>query len=219
MKTTTYPAILLLFIVLNACTDEIVSPGNEVDMPVVEAFLKPGIEVSVALKKMVTYDDNGYTEPEAIEVDTVHIVFNGTNYALTPVIDQPGKYTSSDTTLVAESGGTYDLSFFYNGDTVTSSTTIPTRPMNPGLSTSVLHIDPYVRGPGSVLEPMTVTWTNPDNTYHLIVLEYLNGTYTPISENLDPDRYADFRKVSTEPILGTSFDLDTRQHLVFFWHL
>ena len=99
---------------------------------------------------------------------------------------------------------------------MTSSTTIPTRPTNPRLSTSVLHIDPYVRGPGSLLEPMTVTWTNPDNTYHLIVLEYLNGTYTPIGENLDPESYADFRKVSTEPILGTSFDLDTRQHLVFF---
>ena len=218
MKTSRGKHIItaIIIILLSACTADLISPVSETDIAVVEAFLEPGADISVYLTKMFEYVEDSQSKLTTIDSVVVFITFNGKEFKLIHSPDKPGLYSSMDSALIAEPEGVYELLFTYNGTEVTATTTIPTKPTGTGLSTSVLHVDPNVRGPGSVIEPMTVTWANEFNVYHQIVLEYMDSTYTPIGESLDPDRYDEFKKVATEPVVGTSFDLNTREHLVFF---
>ena len=216
MKKIIYSVAFALLAILNACTKEIITIDDDSDVPVVEAFLEPGKEVSVKLSKMLPFSEDEYTGSLTIDTAEVYINYNGTDYLLTPVSDEPGKYVSLDSALTATAGGSYNLYFSYNGYTITSTTSIPSQPVNVGLSSTTLRIDPTVMGPGSIQDPMTITWENPDNTYYLIVVEYLESTYDPINENMNLENFDQFQKVSTDPVSVNSYNLDTRQHLVFF---
>jgi len=216
MRRIIYPITLVVLAILSACTKDIITQDAETDVPVVEAFLEPGHEVSVRLSKMLPFTEDEYTGSLTIDTAQVYINYNGTDYLLTPVNGEPGKYVSSDPALAAVPGASYNLSFDYKGNTVSSFTSIPFKPVNAGLSASSLYVDQSVVGPGSATAPMIVSWDNPDNSYHLIIVEYLEPTYNAINENMDSTKYEEFRKVSTEPVIEGMYNLDTRKHLAFF---
>ncbi len=165
---------------------------------------------------MVPFTEEEFSGSLTIDSAEVYIKYNEIEYLLEPVSDDPGKYVSQDSNLVVLPGNDYALSFDYNGHSVTSTTSIPTRPINTSLNPSVLYIDPYAMGPGMSQNKVTVYWDNPDNIYHLIIIEYMESSYDPISPNLDPESFDQYRKVSTKPVLETSYDLDTRRQLAFF---
>jgi len=216
MKKIIYLITLSVLVLFSSCTEENITPESDYDIAVVQAFLEPDQEVSVHISKMIPFTEEEYTGETTIDSADVFVNYNGTEYLLSPVIGEPGKYVSLDTTLKANSGDSYNLSFDYNGYVVTSNTTIPSIPANVALSSSVLYVDPNVIGPGSVQNPIIVSWSNPENAYHLIVVEYLESEYNPIIENLDSTNFDQFRKVSTEPILETSYDLKARQQMMFY---
>ncbi len=216
MKKIVYPLAFAILAVLSACTKEIITIDADSDMPVVESFLEPGQEVFVKLSKMLPFIEDEYTGSLTIDSAEIYINNNGTNYLLTPVSDEPGKYVSLDSNLLIKPGDSYKLYFDYNGYTVSSTTSIPSKPDNADLNTNVYLVDPYAMGPGSLQDPMIVTWDNPDNNYHLIILEYMESTFDPIRDNMDSASYYQFQKVSTEPVLENTYNLNTRSHLVFF---
>jgi len=217
MKKIISPIIYTALLLVSACTKEIVSSDVDYDIPVVEAFLEPGKTVSVKLTKMLPFTVDEFSESLIIDTAEVYINYNGIDYLLDPIIMEPGLYESSDPNLIAIPEGMYNLSFNYKGKKVMSSTKIPSEPIGLGLNTDILYVNSSAMGPGSTpQDPMTVSWGNSDNCYHLMVVEYLESTYDPISENLDSNNFTQFRKVSTDPIFDNSYDLNTRSHLVFF---
>ena len=216
MKQTIIPIIFTVLAFLVACNKENIITTAETDVPVVEAYLEPGKEVVVNLSKMVPFTEEEFSGSLTIDSAEVYIKYNEIEYLLEPVSDDPGKYVSQDSNLVVLPGNDYALSFDYNGHSVTSTTSIPTRPINTSLNPSVLYIDPYAMGPGMSQNKVAVYWDNPDNIYHLIIIEYMESSYDPISPNLDPESFDQYRKVSTKPVLETSYDLDTRRQLAFF---
>jgi len=216
MKKIITQGTIVMLIILSGCTKEVITGDSNIDVPVVEAFLEPGKNISVQLSKMIPFIEGGSTGSFNLESEELHIDYNGTDYLLSPVAGKPGEYRSSDTNLVAVTGGLYNLFFDYNGIKVTSTTSIPSPPTNIGLSSTILEVDPDVVGPNATVDPMIVSWDNPDNAYHVIIVEYMESIYDPISVNLSSDSFSKFKKIATEPILDNTYELNTRQHLVFF---
>lgn len=216
MKQIIYLVSMAIVLLFTSCTEEVISLENDTDIAVVEAFLKPDEKVSIYLSKMLPFTEEEYTGSLVIDSVEVIINYDGIDYLLAPDSNNPGTYVSSDTTLKAVSNGSYALSFEYNGKAISATTSVPPPPLGVSLSTSRLYVDPTIMGPESTQDPLTITWSNPENSYHLIVAEYMETSYYPISEYLDSENFDMFRKVSTEPILGDAYNLDTRQHLVFF---
>jgi len=214
MRQKTYIITLAILAFLNACTKENLNTGMDNDIPVVEAYLEPGNEATVRLSKMRPFTEDEYSGSLIIDSAEVYINYEGMDYICTPVNDEPGMYISLDSNLIIEAGGAYSLFFEYNDYTVTSSTSVPSKPANADLSTSVYTVSQ--NGMGFIQDPLTVTWDNPGNTYHIIIVEYMESNYNPIRWNMDPDSYDQFRKISTEPVSGDSYNLDTRKHLLFY---
>lgn len=215
MKRTIYPIILAL-LTINACTKENIVSNTDFDIPVVEAFLEPEQEILVKLSKMLPFTDDEYTEALSIDTAKVYINHNGVDYLLIPQSSVPGNYVNADSNLKIIPSNSYNISFNYNGKMVSANTTIPAKPVNTNLSSNTFWVDTNVMGPGSSTNPITIYWDNPDNNYHLAVIEYLESVYNPIQSNLSSDNFETFRRVSTSPVLETSFDLNTREHLAFF---
>lgn len=200
-----------------SCTKEDATNNDVTDVAVVQSYIEPNNPIRVKLTKMLPFVEGGNTGVQTIDDAQVFIEHNGTSFLLSPIANKHGQYECLDNNLQIIASETYKLSFDYNDYTVMAITSIPTKPENTSLSTSVYYIDPNATGPGSSApDPMLVNWSNPDNEYHLVVVEYLESTYSPINANLDPALYDQFRKVSTDPINDNSTNLTTRQHLLFF---
>ncbi len=214
MRQKTYIITLAILAILNACTKENINTGMHSDIAVVEAYLEPGNEATVRLSKMLPFNEDEYSGSLIIDSAQVYISYDGTDYLCTPVNNEPGKYICLDSNLIVEAGGAYSLFFEYNDYTVTSSTSVPSKPANADLSTTVYTVSQ--NGMGFIQDPLSVTWDNPDNAYHIIVVEYMESSFNPIRWNMDPDSYEQFRKVSTEPVSEDSYNLDTRKHLLFY---
>lgn len=214
MKKSFY-SITFILIILYSCTKEEETAPEDFDIPVVEAFLEPGGNVMVKLSKMLPFTEDEYTESLIIDNAQVYINYNETDYLLSPVNGNPGHYENLNSNLTIISGGTYSLFFDYNGSSVTSTTSIPKKPVNVNLNNIIFEVDTPMTM-GATQNTAIVTWDNPDNSYYQITAEYLESSYTPINENFDSETFADFQKTSTDPISGNLFNLNTRQHLLFF---
>jgi len=203
-----------------SCTKEDISSNNNTtDVPVVQSYLEPGNSIIVKLTKMLPFIEGGNTGVQSIDSAKVYINHNGNDHLLFPIDNSHGGYENLDTNLQITPNDTYKIHFEYNGYEVSASTVIPERPSGASLSTSIYYVDTSVTGPGSGMQnPLIVNWDNADNSFYIVVVEYLEADYDPINENLTEDQYETYRKVSTDPINSNSINLTTRKHLLFFGH-
>ncbi len=217
MKNVFYLIITVLVI---SCTKEDISTNNDTtDVPVVQSYLEPGNLIKVKLTKMLPFVEGGNSGIQTIDSAKVYINHNGNDYLLSPINNSRGEYESLDTNLRITPNDTYKIHFDYNGYEVSAITVIPIKPVDASLNTTVYYVDPDATGPGSVTqEPIIVSWDNPDNSYYIVIVEYLETSYNPINENLDESQFDKYRNVSTDPINDNSINLTTRQQLMFFGH-
>lgn len=217
MKNVFYLIIMVLIV---SCTKEDISTNDNItDVPVVQSYLEPGNLVKVKLTKMLPFVEGGNSGVETIDSAKVYITNNGDDYLLLPVTNSRGEYENLDANLQISPDEIYKIYFEYNGYEVSASTVIPGKPVNASLNTSVYYVDPNATGPGSVTqEPIVVSWDNPNNSFYIVVVEYLETNYSPINGNLPEDQFDSYREVSTDPINDNSINLTTRQQLVFFGH-
>lgn len=206
----------LITLLYSSCTKDDLNTEVDNDFVVVEAYLESDKLVSVQLTKMIPYSDEEYTGSLTVDTAIVFVKNNGIDYLLAPVENEPGQYKSIDTSFKAIEGDSYYLSFEYNGEIVSSNTIIPLKPVGAELSITQLYFEFGTPGGGSMPEPVTVSWENPEDLYHLVIVEYLESTYAPINENLDSTTFDQHVKVSSEPIKGTSYNLNIMRNLMFF---
>jgi hypothetical protein len=211
MKTVITAIVALILI--SACTEIITEPVT--DTPVVESYLTPGEAATVKLSRLIRFTEDGFTDSTYIDSAAVSVGFNGTDYLLSPVDTAPGLYVCLDSNLVILPENSYKLSFIHDGVSVTSETTVPEKPQN--LSLSAIY---YYWDPDGILEdyldPLYVYWDNTDGSYYQIVVEYMDETYNPINEYMDPNNYDSFRKTSTSPINTDTYTLAPRRQLSFW---
>lgn len=196
-----------------ACNESVVEPVT--DVAVVESYLVPGEAATVSLSRLIPFVEDGFADSTYIDSADVYIGFGGIDYLLSPVDTMPGKYVCSDCGIDIIAGNSYTLSFVYNGVKVSSETKIPEKPVNLNLSSVYYYYDPTGLHP-DYTDPLYVYWDNPDGEYYQVVVEYLDESYKPISEYLDPERYDSFRTTSSAPVKSDTYTLVPRRQLAFW---
>ena len=201
------------FLVVTSCTYE----DNrliDTNLTVVESYLIPNTPLAIKLSTIYVYNDDATNESETIIDAEVSIITESETYDL--IYDASiGTYQIPDTTIYAIPGDFYELKINRDGQLVTSTTTVPFKPINSQLSSGSIVVDSDAR-PGPNEASVELTWESPEGqTQYLVVIEYLEEDYDPIFDFLEEDIYDDFRIRSSEPITGNSYAINQRQ-LIFY---
>ncbi len=160
---------LLLIVVITgalvgSCTKQSVNTDGA--KPVVESYLQPGQPASVKLSRQLPVDESDSSGNYAITNADVKISYMGRDYELPHTGD--GVYVTTQIPIVEN--GTYALTVSYNNLTTTATTTIPTKPKN--VKASATDLVPVFSS--TPIDMMHVTWDNPNNDYHFVLLKALD---------------------------------------------
>lgn len=213
MKTIIIPLISLLLFV--AC-DPIELKTADTNVSVVEAYVHPDNLVEVQVKKQFVYNSN----------DTTIQYLNNLNVSITDGVNtydlintDSGRYVSASAIL--QSGELYTLNFEYNDLAVWAETEIPSRPEGFTISDSIIEaisFDDITMESGTrpeMPDPVDLTYDNPDNAYHLIVVECVEEDLVLINSSTSDRPMRSFR---TQPVQGTEFSLNSNQFTYYGQH-
>lgn len=174
------PLIILPFIfLLGSCTKD----NQEVmtDIPVVEAYLQPGSQITVKVSRKTPTDENETLPVRDLDHLVVTIGFAGSSYTLIPLGD--GTYSDTIGVIPVVPDSTYLLNFNWDESVVTSSTLIPTKPAGVSLSDTSISMyqwDPDDPPAGQHPDPVTISFTNDDDSYYLATIECLETDPVPV---------------------------------------
>jgi hypothetical protein len=174
---------LLLISISTACIKRDFSEFT--DTPIIESYLRPGDYLNIKVSRQTPYSADVKYSEDNIDLLNIKVLYNNKTYTLTPLGD--GNYI--DSSLIVKEGETYNLSFTFNAKNVTAYTQIPIKPMNfkqSANSISVTRISSTsgmpAFGPGSMPEPITLTWDNDDESYYIVIIENTEATLDPIRD-------------------------------------
>lgn len=205
----------LLIVSLSGC-DSVDSNATD-DLIVVEAFLyahEPVTDIRLVKAIPLSSED---TVATPINDATVRLVKNGVSYTLAPA-GADGFYAYPGDDLSVETGDVFRLEVEGAGQRITSETTVPPPPEGLALSDQILEAPtfdfPGSGGPGGPGVPgriqdntLTVTWENPSNLLHYVVIESLStGEPEYILPDFVRERFTGFRLV-TRPTDINFFDI------------
>ena len=210
MKTINSKYILLFsfLLFLSSCEKINLQTANP-DVAVVEAYIEPGDEIQVKIKKQIVFDED-YSGGDFIENLVVNIQHNGEWEKL--VYKYDSIYVLENT--VVESGDAFEIEFEYNEKIIKSETSIPFPPNSFQSSSSTVEI-PTI-GPGyEPPEPTLLTWSNPDSEYHMVVIESIDIDAELINDSDDDHPPKTFRNA---PIQGDEQELHFRNFTYYGRH-
>lgn len=168
-----YLPYLLLACLSFACEKENLSVSNTADLPVVQAYLFPGLTPEMKIFRQAPFEVAADTLPTINGLDPI-IAVDGVDYLLTQ--NTGGSYVAP-AELVIEAGKTYTLSFEHEGSMVNAATPVPAKPVGFSRSTSTLDLSDF---PFSASDPVTLSWENPENDFHQILIEYAETDSTEL---------------------------------------
>jgi hypothetical protein len=154
----------------------------DTNVPVVESYLAAngGMQVQVFKQLVFTEEDTNVHYLNALE-----ILLHDGNQWKTLEFQDSGKYTNND--VVLHEGNTYKLKFEYNDKLVEAETIIPSKPDSFAISSSSIEAFSFgAHKPGEGFErpdPVELTWNNPNNEYHMIVVENIEDDPELISSD------------------------------------
>ena len=192
--------------------------------PVVEAYLVAGKPISLSVKKEIAYNEDTSNTEAPINGLNIKISDGNNTYSLTS--NGAGVY-KSDSTVKLKVGVTYNLSFTYNGNAVTASTIIPTKPV--GFKTDITSIARTKLnlssgggfGGGFVdgNEDVNLSWSNPNSDYHFVVVDNIEASPVLIITLPTTTSFNDLtRRFRSQPVQGTSTQLRSQQFQYFGKH-
>ncbi len=210
--------VFILFpVALFSCKKEVSLPEYNVD-PVVTAYLSPGIAFSLLLAHQQSTSSETFSGPSLDSLD-ITVTSNDTVYHLTSKGN--GVYTDSE--LILRAGNKYDLQFAYNNKVVTASTVIPLKPASVTQSATEISIKQVTSSttttfpPPAQADPVTLTWSNDDASYYLIVVQNLEKNPIRVIDttSTSADTTLIFRN---RPTISASEDINTRSFTYFGRH-
>jgi hypothetical protein len=172
---------------------------------VVEAYLASGKAVEVTVSKEGLFKNGSKDSVQYIDGLTLNINDGSNNYILQSMGE--GKYVS-DENVIVDVQKIYTLDFVYEDNELKASTSVPSRPTGFELSTNEIEINLPTPGTGGGTapvrpDPVDVSWENPDNDYHLVVV-------TVIEENPEQISTGGFRvsgSFRNKPNTGTTYEI------------
>jgi hypothetical protein len=177
--------------------------------PIVQGYLASGHSVEVDVKTQLLF----------ASADT-SVAVSGLNLSLS-VDGKRYPMTQFDTvyrsTVVVQKGKVYTLEFDYNGKTISSTTTIPEPPSGFTASDSLLVITPFNSssfGFPVFPEPITLNWSNPEESNYLIVVRNIETNPAPINAGATR-RFFIFR---SNPVQNNTFNIRAMQFQYYGRH-
>ncbi|TAE45333.1 MAG: DUF4249 family protein, partial [Bacteroidetes bacterium] len=139
---------------------------------------------------------------------------------------QGNGYYKNEGLLVITEGEIYTLNFMYRGNLVSAETIIPSKPQNLKASESSIVITPFDPGGGfggglpEFPDPIALTWDNPDQEYHVVVVANIESDPDPINEDQEEDFRPVFRnepdQTNTYEVGFQSFEYYGNHRIVLF---
>ena len=162
--------------ILSACTKQS-NDSLSTTLPVIQSYLVPGQPIIVKLYNQKDLTDTA-TYGTPITGVTIYLS-NGTQKVQLSE-SSTGTYTYADQTFLA-TGKTYSLQFNYQGNSVSASTVMPTKPLNfvSQYSSITIPVSPGIAGASVVLNRFA--WSNPDSLNHVLVLKGINASIPVVS--------------------------------------
>ena len=217
LATNRVPRPLLLFyfpLLFAACTKEEAAEVEQAQV-VVESYLSPGQAIQVRLTEEVPFAESGSLSL----VDGLVVLLEHDGGTDTLQGTGNGTYTSS-VDLAAQVGSSYSLRFTFSEAEVRATTAVPPAPNGFALSTTTLEI-PVIdlsngppTSPPVFPDPIALSWNNPDQAYHLAVVENMETDPEPIGDE-DTPRRPSFR---LEPTTANTSELSFRSFSYFGTH-
>lgn len=177
MKSRALLIIILLPLIIS-CSDGTAN-FSVTEEVVVEGFIYSGNPVnSIQITRLIPFiSEEG--EDYSINDANAFIEWNGERYLLSPDPDSAGTYVYEGDDLQILDGDSYTLSFDYFGESVSSTTTVPSKPVGLSISDSRLEIkqinefqDLFER---EELPRLEVYWDNPESEYYFATVENLES--------------------------------------------
>jgi hypothetical protein len=147
-------------------------------------------------------------------IDTCHISLYHNNKTYYFDARGSGIYTIVDTSLNLKPNDSINIQFMAEGYKISSTTTIPTKPLN--FSSSVKSIimpgftNGFNRGAFGEMNPIEFSWQNSDNSFYMIAVQPLDTT----AELVNPNDTAEDRPVRifrNEPSISSNYNLEPFQ--------
>ena len=178
-------------------------------IPVVEAFLYQGSSVDDIKVTEVIPFGSSKNDNEVNGLDIV-ISWNGSSFPLLNEKTGGGKYYYPGEDLDIISGETYEINFIYDGEVVSSSTTIPYAPTRLNLSSNSLEL-PQLLDFWDIRDlrqnenvRINVEWDNPNGDYYFLVIENIE----PNPESIDVNNILNFNfEFVSTPIQDNFFNM------------
>lgn len=220
MKTIFWGFILLSLVF--ACEEQEVLQ-TDANKPVVEGYLTPGQPARIRVTRQIPFSADSTYSLETIDTLHVSILHNGQSYLLE---SQGNGYYKNDGLLVITEGEIYMLNFMYRGNLVSAETIIPSKPQNLKASENSIVITPFDPDGGfgggipEFPDPIELTWDNPDQDYHVVVVANIESDPDPINEDQEEDFRPVFRnepdQTNTYEVGFQSFEYYGSHRIVLF---
>jgi hypothetical protein len=173
--------------------------------PVVEAYLIPGQALSIKVYQQKILTDTA-TYGAALTGLSISVSDGSQSVKLTE--SASGTYTYTDKSFIT-GGKTYTMQFTYDNVLVSATTVMPGKPQNFALSDSVFHVLTTINPLYADVVRGTITWSNPDSLYHLLVFKNLdNGPYyiSYIRSNNKPNFQINTEQAAYHNLVQSSFN-------------
>ncbi len=159
--------VMMLLVALLAACKKTDTSNTIANQPVVISYITPGQPITVKLYEQKDIADTTTYGP-IITGQSLTVSDGSKTVKLTETA--AGTYTYSDVTFLA-AGKTYTLQFTYNGQLVSASTVMPTKPTNYAISHNYLNLPSSITTSNAKNVAEHITWDNPDSLYHVIVFQ------------------------------------------------
>jgi hypothetical protein len=216
MKRITCFIFVFTVIAFSSCNKLDIQKSDN-NKAVIECYIQPGHDLSVSIRKELGYnsEDTVYHGLNDLEV----ILSDGIN-SYTLINSGEGLYIAPEVKIQENQG--YKLEFNYNEKKLTATTTVPGKPENFRASATVINVPTFGSGTRPEMpEPVTLSWSNPNEEYFMLVVE--NTEENPVLINASTDR--PIRVFRNTPTQGSSQELPpmsftyTGQHRVILFKL
>lgn len=216
----TFWALCSFLVLCSACEQETIA-DIESKTAVVEAFLFAGQPLdSFQVRQSFSYAQQ---DTNVITLDELEITIttDAGQFPLFPLGE--GIYENSD--LLIEAGQVYRMDFNWEGETISADTYIPEKTE---VEISVAEIEmekiDFSSGPGSgpgsfeEIDPVDISWDNPDGDYYYVVIENIEENPEEILELPDNIEFGNRRRFFfiSEPEIMEVYTIDPRRELTQF---
>jgi len=170
---------------LKGCTPDVVTVPDK--LLVVEAYMYVGLPVTDV--RITRLDING-REGEPVTDATVAIENNGILFPLRHFAEEPGRYYDAIGDIEVVPGNEYELLIAVDDQQVTATTQVPLPPRELMLNTDLLlvaDVESDSVDDSIELEPLQVSWFNPEEDYFFPTLINEINDPIPYLQNRPPD--------------------------------